>query len=293
MYSYDEDEMVEDPHLGKHLSHFGINIAQMQKTEKSMIELEIDYNQRYDEWAIIQEEGSKLTPLCGAGFTGMVNLGNSCYLNSVMQVLFNIPDFKQRYYPPYEIFERTPAADPPSDLHTQMAKLAYGLLSGKYSVQENGEQKGIKPRMFKNLIGRGHAEFSTKRQQDAQEFFLHLINMLERTQRTTSGENPTDCFKYQIEERLQCNQSKKVRYTTRTEYLLPLPIPLESAVNLDAVSAFNAKKQEIEAKGEKVYVHEEFACSIGILFFLCDQFFNVSEPKSFVHVFRWKRALKH
>ena len=33
--------------------------------------------------------------------------------------------------------------------------------------------------MFKNLIGRGHAEFSSKRQQDAQEFLLHLINTIE------------------------------------------------------------------------------------------------------------------
>ena len=36
---------------------------------------------------------------------------------------------------------------------------------------------GIKPQMFKTLIGRGHPEFSTKRQQDAQEFILHLLNM--------------------------------------------------------------------------------------------------------------------
>lgn len=33
--------------------------------------------------------------------------------------------------------------------------------------------------MFKALVGKGHPEFSTNRQQDAQEFFLHLINMVE------------------------------------------------------------------------------------------------------------------
>ena len=33
--------------------------------------------------------------------------------------------------------------------------------------------------MFRTLIGRGHPEFSTKRQQDAQEYLLHLINMVE------------------------------------------------------------------------------------------------------------------
>lgn len=42
-----------------------------------------------------------------------------------------------------------------------------------------GDQVGIAPRMFKALIGRGHPEFSTNRQQDAQEFFLHFVNMVE------------------------------------------------------------------------------------------------------------------
>jgi len=31
VYSYDEDDMVEDPQLAKHLAHFGINITAMQK----------------------------------------------------------------------------------------------------------------------------------------------------------------------------------------------------------------------------------------------------------------------
>jgi len=31
VYSYDEDDMVEDPYLAKHLAHFGINITAMQK----------------------------------------------------------------------------------------------------------------------------------------------------------------------------------------------------------------------------------------------------------------------
>jgi len=31
VFSYDEDDMVEDPNLTAHLAHFGINIAQMEK----------------------------------------------------------------------------------------------------------------------------------------------------------------------------------------------------------------------------------------------------------------------
>ena len=35
VHSYDEDDMVEDPHLAKHLAHFGINIAQLQKVGRN------------------------------------------------------------------------------------------------------------------------------------------------------------------------------------------------------------------------------------------------------------------
>lgn len=34
----------------------------------------------------------------GSGFTGMQNLGNSCYMASVMQTLFMIPEFQTRFY---------------------------------------------------------------------------------------------------------------------------------------------------------------------------------------------------
>ena len=66
------------------------------QTDKSMLELEIDLNQRVGEWDILTEAGSQLVPIHGSGYTGMINLGNSCYMNSVMQVLFTIPDFQKR-----------------------------------------------------------------------------------------------------------------------------------------------------------------------------------------------------
>lgn len=36
--------------------------------------------------------------------------------------------------------------------------------------------------MFKTVIGRGHPEFSTNRQQDAQEFFMHLLSSVDRAE---------------------------------------------------------------------------------------------------------------
>ncbi|KAJ8964323.1 hypothetical protein NQ314_004993 [Rhamnusium bicolor] len=240
VFSYSEDDMVEDPNLIQHLAHWGINIANMEKTEKSMLELELELNQKTNEWAALQESGGPLKPIYGPGYTGMTNMGNSCYLNSVMQMIFRVPDFVHKYYEgASEIFEKA-NSEPAEDFNVQMAKLGYGLLSGKYSVPPptgspvDADPPGICPRMFKTLIGRGHPEFSTKKQQDVQEFLLHLLSLLERNSKNQV--NPGECFKFEVEERFQCSTSKKVKYLTRSELILPLSIPMDAAVNKEEVS---------------------------------------------------------
>lgn len=102
------------------MAHFGINIANLEKTEKSMVELELDLNQRVGEWAALQESGGNLTPIFGGGYTGMVNLGNSCYLNSVMQMMFIVPDFVKRYYDEAPSTFQQYSSDPANDFNIQM-----------------------------------------------------------------------------------------------------------------------------------------------------------------------------
>ncbi|OQR79005.1 ubiquitin carboxyl-terminal hydrolase 5-like [Tropilaelaps mercedesae] len=251
VYSYDEDDMVIDSQLEKHLRHFGIDVAAMQKTEKSMAELELDMNQRIDEWIAATEEGCRLEPLYGPGYTGLVNLGNSCYMNSIVQMLFVIPAFVRRYYDAYGTIIAGCSQDPNTDLRVQMAKLAYGILSGAYSNKPANdiESPAIRPQSFKYVVGRNHPEFSSKRQQDAEEYFCHLMELLDRDDK----DNPiSNVFSFNVEERIECGRTGKVAYKKRRDVVLRLVIPMESATNRDEVEAYEARKRSAEARKERL-----------------------------------------
>ncbi|KAG5551182.1 hypothetical protein RHGRI_009572 [Rhododendron griersonianum] len=270
VFSYPEDESVLDPLLAQHLAFFGIDFSSLRKTEMTTAERELDQNTNFD-WNRIQESGQEMEPLFGPGYTGLVNLGNSCYLAATMQVVFSTRSFCSRYYMTQSLkkaFEAAPA-DPTVDLNTQLAKLAHGLLSGKYSVpapeKEDttnvanatpiAKQEGIPPRMFKGVIAASHPEFSTMRQQDALEFFLHFIDQVERVNAGKPEFDPSTSFKFGIEERLLC-PSGKVAYNRRHDCILSLSIPLHLAINKGELEAFHKSKGERDTQGKEVSADE-------------------------------------
>lgn len=266
VFSYDEDTSVLDPLLAQHLQHFGIDFSSLRKTELTTGERELDLNTNYD-WNRIQESGEDAEPIFGPGYTGLTNLGNSCYLAATMQVVFSTRGFCSRYYLEQSLKAAfcTAPADPTVDLNMQLTKLAHGLLSGKYSIpaskkDDSGDaeeanatanQEGIPPRMFKSVIAAKHPEFSTMRQQDALEFLLHFIDQVERTNMGNPKFDPSRSFKFGIEERLQC-PSGKVAYNKRNDYILSLNIPLHKATNREELEQFEKLKVEKESRGEEL-----------------------------------------
>uniref|UniRef100_A0A7N9B1A8 Ubiquitin carboxyl-terminal hydrolase n=1 Tax=Mastacembelus armatus TaxID=205130 RepID=A0A7N9B1A8_9TELE len=234
VYSFEEEEAVLDPHISEHLAHFGIDMLQMQKNVSCLI--------TQLEWEVIQESGMKLKAVYGSGFTGIKNLGNSCYLSTVMQVLFSIPDFQRMYVGNLQrIFDYSPL-DPTQDFATQIECSCTFSDAQMFSFQH--QQKGVSPRMLKSLVSRGHPEFSSNRQQDAHEFLLHVVNLVERN--SAGLENPSDVFRFLVEERVQCCQTRRVRYTQRVDYCIQLPAPIEAATNREELLAYEAKRKDAE-----------------------------------------------
>uniref|UniRef100_A0A3Q3BI96 Ubiquitin carboxyl-terminal hydrolase n=1 Tax=Kryptolebias marmoratus TaxID=37003 RepID=A0A3Q3BI96_KRYMA len=250
VYSFEEEEAVLDPHISEHLSHFGIDMLQMQKRTENGHHTDNNSRPRVSEWEVIQESGMKLKAVFGSGYTGIKNLVNSSYVILDAYFWMYVGNLQR-------IFDYSPL-DPTQDFATQMAKLGHGLLSGQYSKppmkselieqvmkeEHKHQQRGISPRMFKSLVSRGHPEFSSNRQQDAHEFLLHLINLVERN--SAGSENPSDVFRFLVEERVQCCQTRLVRYTQRVDYCIQLPTPIEAATNREELLAYEAKRKEAE-----------------------------------------------
>ncbi|KAI1079852.1 ubiquitinyl hydrolase [Whalleya microplaca] len=237
VYCYQCDDEKVDGDLSTHLAHWGIILAEQVKTEKSLTEMQIEQNLRW-EFSMTTEDGKELKPLFGPGLTGLKNLGNSCYLASILQCLFDLPAFQARYNIP-EV-DLPNVLDPAQDLETQLRKLGDGLLSGRYSKPdsdvvasedspETPHQKGLAPSMLKHLIGRGHAEFSTMRQQDAFELLQHLLKLVTRSQHPAPLTDPTQPFRFAMEQRLQCLSCKKVRYSTNEQDNVFIDVPIEKS----------------------------------------------------------------
>ncbi|OLL22980.1 Ubiquitin carboxyl-terminal hydrolase 14 [Neolecta irregularis DAH-3] len=165
VYCYICGEERTDDNIHNHLLHFHIDPTQQNKTEKTLIERQIEENLKWD-FSTTTDSGNQMQPVFGPGLTGLKNLGNSCYLASVVQCLFSLPAFQQRYYGPN--LEPLVEMNPADSLESQLRKMADGLLSGRYSKKiddHTDAQEGLPPTMFKTLVGRGHPEFATNKQQ--------------------------------------------------------------------------------------------------------------------------------
>jgi ubiquitin carboxyl-terminal hydrolase 5/13 len=92
-YAPDEDMLVTDPLLAEHLSHWGIDIMKLSKTDKTMAEADVALNMSYD-WSRLMEGSKDLELVTGSGFVGLTNIGSSCYLNSVLQTLSTVPEVR-------------------------------------------------------------------------------------------------------------------------------------------------------------------------------------------------------
>jgi hypothetical protein len=83
------------------------------------------------------EEGRKMQAFYGPGYTGMDNIGNSGYLNSTVQTLMSLDEYRQQYFVKGLEHLKQCKSAPNDCFYCQIAKVADGLWSGKYSQKQH------------------------------------------------------------------------------------------------------------------------------------------------------------
>lgn len=226
--------------LPQHLKNFGIDINLQQKTEKTMTEMNLEFNLNLTLSKTI-EDGKILVPIYGEGNTGMENIGNSCYMNSIVQILFSLENFKEKFLDDSFIHLTTCLSNPEECFNCQVSKLFFGLYSGNYSkkltrkvekIKDDGSifeeteeyQKGIKPFGFKYFFASGHSEFMSNKQQDAFEYLNYLLDKFNSYVKN-KGLNVKLDFEFDLELRFECLKCHCCKYKNQQNWYLPFFVP--------------------------------------------------------------------
>ena len=108
------------------------------------------------------------------GIIGLMNLGNTCYMNSVIQVLSNIKELRKYFFSEQLINDMNDK----SDYKGEIAEQFYYLLTKIWNCS-NKSEKMINPKEFKDTFGKYNQQYNNLQSHDTIEFLIILLNCLQ------------------------------------------------------------------------------------------------------------------
>ncbi|XP_029457088.1 ubiquitin carboxyl-terminal hydrolase 19 isoform X3 [Rhinatrema bivittatum] len=200
----------------------------------------------------VEEEEEK--KVCVPGFTGLVNLGNTCFMNSVIQSLSNTRELRDYFHD--RSFESEINCSNPLGTGGRLAIGFAVLLRALWK----GTHHAFQPSKLKAIVASKASQFTGYAQHDAQEFMAFLLDGLHEdlnriqnkpyTETVDSDGRPdevvaeeawqrhkmrndsfvVDLFQGQYKSKLVCPICSKVSITFDPFLYLPVPLPQKQKV---------------------------------------------------------------
>uniref|UniRef100_H3B5N2 ubiquitinyl hydrolase 1 n=1 Tax=Latimeria chalumnae TaxID=7897 RepID=H3B5N2_LATCH len=229
-----------------------------------------------------EEEEKKV---CLPGFTGLVNLGNTCFMNSVIQSLSNTRELRDYFHD--RSFETEINYSNPLGTGGRLAIGFAVLLRALWK----GTHHAFQPSKLKAIVASKASQFTGYVQHDAQEFMAFLLDGLHEdlnriqnkpyTETLDSDGRPdevvaeeawqrhkmrndsfiVDLFQGQYKSKLHCPVCSKVSITFDPFLYLPVPLPQKQKVLTVFYFAKEPHKKPVKIF-KKIYCVMSFALSV-------------------------------
>ncbi|XP_066526402.1 ubiquitin carboxyl-terminal hydrolase 19 isoform X2 [Hoplias malabaricus] len=199
-------------------------------------------------------EGEEEKKVCHPGFTGLVNLGNTCFMNSVIQSLSNTRELRDYFHD--QAFETEINCNNPLGTGGRLAIGFAVLLRALWK----GTHHAFQPSKLKAIVASKASQFTGYAQHDAQEFMAFLLDGLHEDLNRIQNKPYTetvdsdgrqdevvaeeawqrhkmrndsfivDLFQGQYKSKLVCPMCSKVSITFDPFLYLPVPLPQKQKV---------------------------------------------------------------
>uniref|UniRef100_A0A8C8FJ61 ubiquitinyl hydrolase 1 n=1 Tax=Oncorhynchus tshawytscha TaxID=74940 RepID=A0A8C8FJ61_ONCTS len=202
----------------------------------------------------VEEEEEEEEKVCLPGFTGLVNLGNTCFMNSVIQSLSNTRELRDYFHD--RAFENEINCKNPLGTGGRLAIGFAVLLRALWK----GTHHAFQPSKLKAIVASKASQFTGYAQHDAQEFMAFLLDGLHEDLNRIQNKPYTetvdsdgrldevvadeawqrhkmrndsfivDLFQGQYKSKLVCPVCSKVSITFDPFLYLPVPLPQKQKV---------------------------------------------------------------